>query len=152
VLHAAARQEDSDGDGGFRRDRLQRAAGQRAAPRRPHAPRAEGGEEEEEEEEGGAGAPPLEREQKRLRRLLRNRASAQLARERRKEHEAAVAARQAVLKAAVATLQGRLGVAAKENEALRSLLRTVVGKPQPSAPPQPPQPPLQASLAPMAVA
>ena len=65
-------------------------------------------------------APPdAARARARMRRLLRNRVSAQLARERKKQHAMAVETRAQELEGKAAALQARVGVLERENSSLR---------------------------------
>ena len=81
---------------------------------------------------GRAVLSPEERERKRLRRLMRNRASAQQARERKKNWTSSIEERARELQLCVEHLQGRANMLERENWALRALLKTATA-PSPPA-------------------
>ena len=83
---------------------------------------------EDEEGEGGrrrgAAQTPEEREAKRLRRLMRNRASAQQARERKRDWMAGIEERASTLEDRVAQLSNQVNALERTNWTLRSLIKT----------------------------
>jgi hypothetical protein len=72
----------------------------------------------------GAALTPEEREAKRLRRLMRNRASAQQARERKRDWMAGIEERASTLESRVADLTSTVNALERTNWTLRSLIKT----------------------------